>query len=96
MPNVFVLEDHLKEQKDFELKIAGKTYKLPSGNKLKRKDFKLLSRIEKSDMDALYDFLGQYITPEVADELDLEKLQLVYNAWSDFIKESNGVSLGES
>lgn len=96
MPNVFILKDHLPKIEDFTVEIEGKKYKIPNAKKLKRGDLKLLNSIESGNTDVLYDFLGKYIGQDVADELTIAELEAIYMAWSQFIKDSQGASLGES
>ena len=96
MPKVFVLKDHLPKIEDFTVEIEGKKYKIPNAKKLKRSDLKLLNSIENGNTDVLFDFLGKYIGQDVADELTIAELEAVYMAWSQFIKDSQGASLGES
>lgn len=96
MPNVFVLKDHLPKVEKFEVEINGKVYSIPNGKNLKRKDLAFLNKIEGGDTEALYDFLGQFIGQDVADDLDLGELEAIYTAWSKSVQEANGVSLGES
>lgn len=96
MPNVFVLKDHLPKIEDFTVEIEGNKYKIPNAKKLKRGDLKLLNSIESGNTDVLFDFLGKYIGQDVADELTIAELEAIYMAWSQFIKDSQGASLGES
>lgn len=96
MPNVFILKDYLPKIEDFTVEIEGKKYKIPNAKKLKRGDLKLLNSIESGNTDVLFDFLGKYIGQDVADELTIAELEAIYMAWSQFIKDSQGASLGES
>lgn len=96
MPNVFVLKDHLAKIEDFTVEIEGKKYQIPNAKKLKRKDLQLLKKVESGDTDVLYEFLGTYVGQDVADELTIAELEAIYTAWSKFIKDSQGATLGES
>lgn len=96
MPNVFVLKDHLAKIEDFTVEIEGKKYQIPNAKKLKRKDLQLLKKVESGDTDVLYEFLGTYVGQDVADELTIAELEAIYTAWSQFIKDSQGATLGES
>ena len=92
---VFVLKDHLKEKKDFQAEIKGKVYTIPHSSKLDRQDMKTIKEIDGGNTDAMYDLLGRYIGQDVADGLNFGEIQAIYLGWTDFIKESEGVTLGE-
>ncbi len=95
MPNVFVLKDHLKERKDFNVEIAGKVYTIPHIKKFGRDELAELSKAQKGDYDAMYGLMGLYIGQNVANGLSYEELEALYQGWSDFIKETEGTTLGE-
>lgn len=96
MAGVFVLKDHLKERKDFQTEIEGKVYTIPHSEKLDRKDLKLVKEIETGNAEAMYELLGRYIGQDVADALNFGEIRTIYQGWTDFIKESEGVTPGES
>lgn len=95
MPNVFVLKDHLKERKDFNVEIAGKVYTIPHIKKFDRDDMAELLKAQKGDYDAMYVLIGRYIGQDVANGLNIGELEALFVGWSDFIKETEGATLGE-
>ena len=96
MPNVYVLKDHLKEHKTFDVEIKGKVYKIPHSSKLGREDLKTLKAIQNGDYEAMYDLLGRLIGQEIADSLSLEELEAFYQGWMNSVKEAEGATVGES
>ena len=96
MANVFVLKDHLKAKTDFQIEIEGKVYTIPHSEKLDRKDLKIIKDIETGNTEAMYELLGRYIGQDVADALNYGEIRAIYQGWTDFIKESEGVTPGES
>lgn len=95
MPNVFVLKDHLKERKDFNVEIAGKVYTIPHTSKLDYKDVSTLTKIQAGDYGAMYDLLTRYIGADVSKSLNIGELEALYKGWTEFIKETEGATLGE-
>jgi len=80
-----------KEVEVLKVNIEGKSYSIPLGTSLKRKELQNLGNEE-----AVMEFLEKYLTKEVMDDLNVGELKQIIDAWSKATEEASGVSLGKS
>ena len=80
-----------KKTEVLKVNIEGKTYSIPLGTSLKRKELKDLA-----NEDAAMEFLEKYLTKEVMDDLNIGELKQIIDAWSKATEEASGESLGKS
>ena len=74
-----------------KVNIGEKSYSIPLGSSLKRKELSALNNQDKVDA-----FFAKYFGRELWDDLTVKEQKTIINAWSDATKEASGVSLGES
>ena len=74
-----------------EIEIGDKTYKIPLGSSLPLKKAKAIK-----DEESVMKFLREYMPEAVVDNLTIEQLAQIMNAWSEETKKASGISLGES
>lgn len=79
-----------KEIEVLKVNIEGKSYSIPLGTSLKRKELQGLG-----DEDAVMQFLAKYLGEDVLDDLNVGELKQIIDAWSKATEEASGVSLGK-
>ena len=94
MPNELKINDH-KTIEVLKVDIEGMTYSIPLGTSLKVKEYRKLKKIG-NDEEGMFDFLAKYLGKEVVEELSLQDITAIFNAWAAATKEASGMSLGES
>ena len=83
-----------KEIEVIEVAIGKKTYEVPLAKYLPYKQLKKLK--DKSDLDAIIEVLGKYIPVEVLEDLNIQQLSSIIEAWGDASKDSkNDDDLGK-
>lgn len=70
-----------KEIEVIEVAIGKKTYEVPLAKYLPYKQLKLLKN--KNDLDAIIEVLGKYIPIEVLEELNIQELTAIIEAWGN-------------
>ena len=73
-----------KEVEVIEVAIGKKTYTVPLAKYLPYKAIKKLRN--KNDLDSIVDVLAQYIPMEVLDELTVQQLTAIIEAWGNASK----------
>lgn len=94
MPNELKLNDH-KTTEVLKVDIGGKIYSIPLGTSLKVKEYRKLKKIG-NDEEGMFDFLAKYLGKEVVEDLSIQDITTIFNAWAEATKEASGMSLGES
>lgn len=88
-----------KDEAYLTLEIEGKSYNIPLANTLKVKEVKRLLKYADMDqtnqVDFLTEFLGQYMGPEIVDDMTVADLFEIFKLWTKANKEAGGLDLGE-
>lgn len=71
-----------------EVAIGKKTYKIPLAKYLPYKAIKQL-RNNNKDLDAIIDILSNYIPMEVLEELTMQQITQILEAWGDASKDDD-------
>ena len=79
-----------KEVEVLKVNIEDKSYSIPLGTSLKRKDIAKL----KSE-DEVMKFFEKYLGKELMEDLTIGEIKQIIDAWSEATKKSGGVTLGE-
>lgn len=74
-----------------QVTIEDKTYKIPLGNSLKRKELMKL-KTEEGQIE----FLEKYLTKKLMDDLTQGEINTIVEAWAKATQEASGMKLGES
>lgn len=83
-----------KEIEVIEVAIGKKTYEVPLAKYLPYKQLKKLK--DKSDLDSIIEVLGKYIPVEVLEDLNIQQLTSIIEAWGEASKDSkNDDDLGK-
>lgn len=88
MPNN-VLKLNRKAVECLTVKIEDKTYNIPLGTSLKRKE---LAKLNKED--EVMNFFSRYI--DCFDDLSIGEIKQIVTAWSKATEDASGLTLGES
>ena len=80
-----------KEIEVLTVNIEGKSYNIPLGTSLKRKEIAKLNK-ESEVLKFFEDHLGK----ELMDDLSIGELKQIVEAWTKATQEASGVNLGES
>ena len=80
-----------KETEVLVVNIEGKSYSIPLGTSLKRKQ---LAKLNKED--EVMKFFEEYLGKDVMDDLTIGEIKEIITAWSKATEEASGVKLGES
>lgn len=80
-----------KEIEVLKVNIEGKSYSIPLGTSLKRKDLAKL----KTD-DEVMKFFEKYLGKDLMEDLTIGEIKAIITAWSKATEEASGVKLGES
>lgn len=75
-----------KEIEVIEVAIGKKTYEVPLAKYLPYKQLKKLK--DKSDLDAIIEVLGKYIPVEILEDLNIQQLSSIIEAWGEASKDS--------
>ena len=95
MPKELKLNDH-KTVEVLSVDIDGKKYNIPLGTSLKVKEYRKLKKIKGDDDEGMFSFLASYIGKDVVEELTIDEIRLIFNAWAAATQEAGGISVGES
>lgn len=79
-----------KEVEVLVVNIDDKTYKVPLGTSLKRKD---LAKLNKED--EVLKFFETYLGKDLMDDLTIGEIKTIVTAWSEATQKASGISLGE-
>lgn len=80
-----------KEVEVLKVNIEDKSYSIPLGTSLTRKE---LAKLDKSD--AVMEFFEKHLGKDVMDNLSIGQIKQIIEAWSKATQELSGTSLGES
>lgn len=80
-----------KEVEVLKVNIEDKSYSIPLGTSLKRKDIANL----KSE-DEVMKFFEKYLGKELMEDLTIGEIKAIITAWSEATEQASGVKLGES
>lgn len=80
-----------KEVEVLKVNIEDKSYSIPLGTSLKRKDIAKL----KSE-DEVMKFFEKYLGKELMEDLTIGEIKAIITAWSEATEQASGVKLGES
>lgn len=75
--------DKTKDIEVIEVAIGKKTYKIPLAKYLPYKAIKKLRNKEESNADSIIEILSEFIPIEVLDELTMQQITQIIEAWSD-------------
>lgn len=75
-----------KEIEVIEVAIGKKTYEVPLAKYLPYKQLKKLK--DKHDLDAIIEVLGKYIPVEILEDLNIQQLTSIVEAWGDASNDS--------
>lgn len=89
MPNELTL--NLNEVEVLKINIGDKSYSIPLGTSLKRKEIAKLK-----DEEEVMKFFESHLGKDIMDNLTIGQIKAIITAWSKATEESSGVSLGES
>lgn len=97
MPNYQLTQ---KDAKYLTLEINGTNYNIPLASTLKNKDVRKIMNIMQLQQVEQYgqicDFLAQYMTAELVDDLTMADTFEIFNVWVKANNTADGISLGES
>lgn len=97
MPNYQLTQ---KDAKFLTLEINGTNYNIPLVSTLKNKDVRKIMNIMQLQQVEQYgqicDFLAQYMTAELVDDLTMADTFEIFNVWVKANSTADGISLGES
>ena len=97
MPNYQLTQ---KDAKYLTLEINGTNYNIPFASTLKNKDIRKIMDIMQGQQNEQYgqicDFLAQYMTAELVDDLTMADTLEIFNVWVKANSTADGISLGES
>lgn len=79
--------DNTKNTEVVEVAIGKKTYKIPLAKYLPYKAIKKMRNTK--DIDAIIDILSNYIPMEVLDELTMQQITQIIEAWGDASKDDD-------
>lgn len=80
-----------KEVEVLKVNIEDKSYSIPLGTSLKRKDIAKL----KTE-DEVMKFFEKYLGKELMEDLTIGEIKAIITAWSEATEQASGVKLGES
>ena len=80
-----------KEVEVLEVEIEGKTYNIPLGTELTRKQL-----TEMADEDKTMAFFEKYLGKNLMDRLKYGEISQIVHAWNDATEEASGLKMGES
>lgn len=75
--------DKTKDIEVIEVAIGKKTYKIPLAKYLPYKAIKKLRSKEESNADSIIEILSEFIPIEVLDELTMQQITQIIEAWSN-------------
>lgn len=79
-----------KEVEVLTVNIEGKSYNIPLGTSLKRKELAKLT-----DEKEVMKFFEKYLGKDLMDDLSIGELKQIIEAWSEATQKVSGVKLGE-
>jgi len=82
-----------KDIEVIEIGIKDGTYQIPLAKYLPYKAIKKLR--DENDLDAIMEILSKYIPMEVLDELTMDSIKQILEAWSDASKDDTDDNLGK-
>lgn len=80
-----------KEIEVLTVNIEGKSYNIPLGTSLKRKEIAKLNKESE-----VLKFFEEHLGKELMDDLSIGELKQIVEAWTKATQEASGVNLGES
>lgn len=80
-----------KEIEVLTVNIEGKSYNIPLGTSLKRKEIAKLSKESE-----VLKFFEEHLGKELMDDLSIGELKQIVDAWTKATQDASGVTLGES
>lgn len=89
MPNELTL--NRKEKEVLKVNIGEKSFSIPLGTELKRKD---LAKLKTED--AVMNFFEGYLGKDIMDDLTVGEIKQIIEAWSKATEAASGSKLGES
>ena len=91
-----------KDKSYLTLEIEGKSYNIPLANTMKIKEVRKLVKLTKlpddEQMDAMIDFLSEYLGEDVVNEMILDDVKEVFALWgrANGFNSDGDLQLGES
>lgn len=79
-----------KEIEVLAVNIEGKTYNVPLGTSLKRKELAKLNKDEE-----VLKFFENYLGKDLMDDLTIGEIKQIITAWSEATQKASGITLGE-
>lgn len=89
-----------KAKEVLKVEIGDKTYSVPLASSLKFKEVKKLLSLKKLDgeeaITTFGEFFAAYLGADVVDNLTMDDITALANAWSNATSEASGITSGES
>ena len=89
MPKELTLKTN--ETEVLKINIGDKSYSIPLGMELTRKE---LAKLNKEE--AVMEFFEKYLGKEVMEKLTINQIKQIITAWGEATEETSGVKLGDS
>lgn len=82
------------DKKDcLEIRVGEKTYNMPLANCM---PLKILKRLTKdADVDIILEILNNFIPEDITDEMSVQDVKVIFEAWGAASKEMGGIDSGK-
>lgn len=87
--------DKTKDIEVIEVAIGKKTYKIPLAKYLPYKAIKKLRSKDESNADSIIEILSEFIPMEVLDELTMQQISQILEAWSNSSTDEDNNEVGK-
>lgn len=87
--------DKTKDIEVIEVAIGKKTYKIPLAKYLPYKAIKKLRNKDESNADSIIEILSEFIPMEVLDELTMQQISQILEAWSNASTDEDNNEVGK-
>lgn len=87
--------DKTKDIEFIEVAIGKKTYKIPLAKYLPYKAIKKLRNKDESNADSIIEILSEFIPMEVLDELTMQQISQILEAWSNASTDEDNNEVGK-
>ena len=87
--------DKTKDIEVIEVAIGKKTYKIPLAKYLPYKAIKKLRNKDESNADSIIEILSEFIPMDVLDELTMQRISQILEAWSNASTDEDNNEVGK-
>jgi hypothetical protein len=87
--------DKTKDIEVIEVAIGKKTYKIPLAKYLPYKAIKKLRSKDESNADSIIEILSEFIPMDVLDELTMQQISQILEAWSNASTDEDNNEVGK-